>query len=116
MLRGDTVQHEVLVPRLVQRGLDYHERDLVGNELALLYVRAGELADLGLLAHMVTEDVPRRYVLQFVLFLYARGLRALAGTGCAQQDYVHIRPPLKLPTRGPFSGTACGQMILLYIV
>ena len=68
-----------------------HEIDdkLVGNELALVHVGLGLLAELCAVLDGSTEQVARRDVRHSVFSNKTLGLRALAGTGTTEQNDLH---------------------------
>ena len=89
----EAVEHEPVVERAARREALLHqpERDLVGDELALVHVALGLEPERGAVGRLVAKHVAGRKVREAKMLSEARGLGALAGTLLAQQHQARLR-------------------------
>ncbi len=83
---------------------DQPEDDLVGHELARVHGGLGPLAEFGAALDGVAQQVAGRHLRDALFVAQPLGLRALAGTGCAEQYESHSSLIQDLPRTGHPTG------------
>jgi hypothetical protein len=85
------VEQEAVVAVLLDLVENHLDHEVVRHELALVHVGLGLAAEVGLLGHVLTQQVARGDVGQVEVIAQACGLGAFAGPGRTEEDEVQFR-------------------------